>query len=96
MDRDDDYQTERSARRKPEAKPEQLKHTPEVHRNRTLTRADLHEAAAILHGWALHAHHEGAPIQITAEAYAAAIEAVDARPLKPHPGALSPHAGRRL
>lgn len=54
-----------------------------------------HNAAAALHGWADHAHHAAAPIQITAKAYRNALRAA-AEPdavgnYLPHPAALSPH-----
>lgn len=91
-DRDDDDRAERRAPRK-QAEPTLA---PWQHLRRTGGRPDLHAAAGVLHGWALHEHHAGEPIQLTAADYAAAIEAVDARPLRPHPGALSPHAGRSM
>jgi hypothetical protein len=54
-----------------------------------------HKAAAALHGWADHAHHAGAPIQLTAEQYFGALVAVtepapDGNYLA-HLPALSPH-----
>jgi hypothetical protein len=52
-----------------------------------------HEAAAIEHGWAAHAHHAGEPIKLTRADYEAALKAVqpkEGNPV-PHPAALSPH-----
>lgn len=54
-----------------------------------------HKAAAALHGWSEHAHHEGAPIKLTADEYYGALVAAT----KPAPDgnylahlpALSPH-----
>ncbi len=34
-----------------------------------------HEAAAALHGWAAHAHHQACEMELTAEDYASAVEA---------------------
>jgi hypothetical protein len=55
-----------------------------------------HAAAAALHGWAEHAHHEGAPMELSAEDYAAALKAIEAPNAKgeyvPHAPALSKHA----
>jgi hypothetical protein len=56
-----------------------------------------HGAAEALHGWTLHEHHAGAPIQLTREDYVAAIKAATtpANTFAPHPAALSPfHPGR--
>ena len=54
-----------------------------------------HEAAAVLHGWALHAHHAGEPIKLTRADYEAALKAAgvtnDKGEYVPHPAALSPH-----
>jgi hypothetical protein len=57
---------------------------------------DLHEAASVMHGWKLHEHHAGAPLQITREDYEAALRAAgetDAvgQPI-PHARAMSQHA----
>lgn len=49
-----------------------------------------HAAAAALHGWSQHAHHEGAPMQLSAADYAAAIATVTSGG-KPHAAALSKH-----
>lgn len=46
-----------------------------------------HSAAAAMHRWASHEHHAGAPIQLTAKDYTAAIEA--AKTGTPHPAAES-------
>jgi len=55
-----------------------------------------HAAARALHGWAEHAHHTGAPMELSAEDYAAALEAAcnpgKSGSYEPHPAALSPHA----
>lgn len=60
-----------------------------------------HNAAAALHGWAAHAHHEGQPIRLSREAYLAALKAAEAPvPISasskvtdyvPHAAALSKH-----
>src|SRR5262245_51331988 len=34
-----------------------------------------HESAAILHGWALHAHHAGEPMKLSRQDYEAALKA---------------------
>lgn len=38
----------------------------------------FHAAAEALHGWREHEHHEGAPIQLTADEYTAALKAASA------------------
>ncbi len=48
-----------------------------------------HQGAAMLHGWAEHGHHAGAPIRLTLEDYKAALKAINNSPAKPHPAALS-------
>lgn len=58
-----------------------------------------HNAAAALHGWDKHAHHEGAPMQLTGDDYFYALVAASeptgkAGDYVPHPAALSPHAGK--
>lgn len=50
-----------------------------------------HAGASALHGWAEHAHHEGEPMQLSAEDYAAALEAAEQSNPKPHGPALSRH-----
>jgi len=57
----------------------------------------LHGAAAALHGWLLHEHHQGAPMALTRDDYCAALEAarrVSGNTYAPHPAALSPHVAR--
>lgn len=56
-----------------------------------------HAAAAALHGWREHEHHEGAPMQLSRADYLAAVDAAKAPPkgersYRPHGPALSPHA----
>ncbi|MEM9693009.1 MAG: hypothetical protein AAGA56_10720 [Myxococcota bacterium] len=54
-----------------------------------------HRAAATLHGWDLHAHHAGRPLELSLDDYEAAISAASAaRP--PHAAAVSPHRRRPL
>jgi hypothetical protein len=50
-----------------------------------------HEVAAVLHGWREHAHHAGAPLELTRDDYDLAILAVDDG--APHLAALSPFKG---
>ncbi len=38
----------------------------------------FHDAAAALHGWAQHEHHEGSPIRISRDDYQAALKAASA------------------
>lgn len=56
----------------------------------------LHEAAAVMHGWALHEHHEGKPLELTRADYEAALKAAGETDAKgqpiPHVPAMSPHA----
>lgn len=53
-----------------------------------------HAVAAAMHGWAAHAHHAGAPIQLTEADYRGAIDAATGAPgAKPHAQALSQHRG---
>lgn len=61
-----------------------------------------HAAAAALHGWAQHAHHEAEEIQLEQADYEAALAAASAPSTDPalepgqylpHPAALSKHAG---
>lgn len=56
-----------------------------------------HEAAAMLHGWALHEHHAGTPMKLSRADYEAALKAAsqtDSRgEYQPHVAALSPHKG---
>lgn len=59
--------------------------------------ATLHAPAEALHRWRQHAHHAGAPIQLTREDYLAALQAA-ASPdasgnYRPHAAALSPFGG---
>jgi hypothetical protein len=53
-----------------------------------------HEVAAVLHGWAAHAHHAGEPMRLTRADYESALKAAapDKGNPTPHPAALSPHA----
>lgn len=53
-----------------------------------------HAAAASVHGWDLHEHHEGGPIQLTEQEYQAALDAAcPAKGLpKQHEPARSKHA----
>lgn len=66
-------------------------------KNRPHERRWQHDAAAALHGWTTHAHHAGAPMQLSGadyyEALVAASEPKSGRYV-PHPAALSPHAGK--
>lgn len=77
-------------------KTESAKRNPDAHRAATGTSGYLHSAAAVLHGWSEHQHHAGGPIEITEDAYRAAIKAVDVSPCKPAEAALSPHKGKGL
>lgn len=55
-----------------------------------------HAAAAALHGWGAHAHHEGAAMSLSRDDYEAALAAAD-KPAdargnyRPHAGATSRH-----
>jgi len=49
-----------------------------------------------MHGWREHAHHEGAPIQLTEHDYDAAIRAASSTPPKPHHAARSKHAALKF
>lgn len=53
-------------------------------------------AADALHGWALHVHHAGAPMQLTEDAFLEAISAVTDDPPVAAPSAESPHRYRRM
>lgn len=53
-----------------------------------------HDVAAILHGWTEHAHHAGAPLEMTRDDYELALLAVDDS--TPHGPALSAHKGSPL
>lgn len=53
-----------------------------------------HVAAAVLHQWVLHWHHEGAELQLSENAYLSALKAVDEG--APYLPALSPHNGKAL
>jgi hypothetical protein len=56
-----------------------------------------HGAAEALHGWKLHVHHAGAPLQLSRTDYVAALRAaktVVGNTYAPHPAALSPHFPR--
>lgn len=60
----------------------------------------LHAAASALHGWHEHEHHEGSPLELSADDYAAALEAAAHRDLEtgryvPHPAALCRHMADR-
>jgi hypothetical protein len=55
-----------------------------------------HAGAAMLHGWREHAHHAGAPMQLTLEDYKAALKAINTSPAKPHPAALSKHCNHNF
>lgn len=55
-----------------------------------------HGAAQALHGWVLHAHHAGEPIQLTRSDYEKALSAacqLVGTTYVPHAAALSPHFG---
>jgi len=58
------------------------------------TRASHVAAAAILHGWPTHEHHEGVPMRLSAAAFSDAINAGLTVPAVPSPNALSPHRGK--
>ena len=60
------------------------------------TRASHFACARQLHGWRLHEHHQGEPIQITEAAYDEAIAAGQKMPCTPSPNAVSPHLGKGL
>jgi len=55
-----------------------------------------HNVALTMHGWREHAHHEGAPIQLTEHDYDAAIRAASSTPPKPHHAARSKHAALKF
>lgn len=67
-------------------------------RTATGTSMRSHAAAAVLHGWTLHAHHEGAPLRLTVEQYRNAVKAAVASKSEPKPvaDATSQHLGKRL
>ncbi len=50
-----------------------------------------HKAAAQCHGWNAHASHTADPLQISNDAYKAAIEAILGPPYAPVPEASSPY-----
>jgi hypothetical protein len=54
-----------------------------------------HAAAEAAHGWADHAHHAGAPMQLSEADYDAAIAAVQTSAMTPHAPAVSPHSPHR-
>ena len=51
-----------------------------------------HAAAVAAHGWAEHAHHAGAPMQLSEADYDAAIAAVQTPSMTPHTPAVSPYS----
>ncbi|HMI91568.1 MAG TPA: hypothetical protein VK509_09410, partial [Polyangiales bacterium] len=53
------------------------KATVDVHMARLGGDLWKHAAAAALHGWAEHAHHEGKPMELSADDYAAALKAAE-------------------
>ena len=55
-----------------------------------------HGAAAALHGWRQHAHHAGAPMELSEPDYDAALEAAQKAECIPHKPALSEHADRMI
>lgn len=73
-----------------------IQRTPEEWRAEVCPEAWQHAAAVQLHGWALHEHHEGAPILLVRDDYEAAIEAAshfdESGQHVPHQPALSPRA----
>lgn len=70
--------------------------TPAKHARAWNVPAATLAAADVLHGWTLHEHHAGAPLEITEDAFLDAIAAVDSNPPVPAEGACSPHRHRRL
>ncbi len=54
----------------------------------------MHNVAAVMHGWAEHAHHTGKPMLISREDYLKAVEVAGNENNPPHPAALSPHRGK--
>lgn len=89
-------------RRKPEEKAPTVK-LPSVNDHKAKLppkQRFLHAAASALHGWHEHEHHEGSPLELSAEDYAAALEAAAHRDLEtgryvPHPAALCKHMADR-
>jgi hypothetical protein len=70
---------------------------PDDPRGRQSPTSWKHAAAAALHGWAEHAHHEGAPMRMVRADYEAALAAASTIPqgknaYAPHPAALSSHS----
>lgn len=53
-----------------------------------------HRGAEVLHGWLEHAHHAGAPMQLTKADYLAALKAIGSVPLKPHGPAVSRYSNQ--
>lgn len=66
---------------------------PDGERGRPHAARYKHGAAAALHGWNLHEHHHGTPMQLSREDYELAIEAAttlgEDGSLSPHEAALS-------
>ena len=61
---------------------------------RWVTPSPSHLAAAALHGWKEHAHHENGPMMLTKDDYLAALAAINGDErgkLTPHKPALSKH-----
>jgi hypothetical protein len=80
------------------AGPEKSSKAPVAAHAARLPNADAwkHAAAAALHGWGEHAHHEGKSMELSADDYAAALKAVEgpgpSGDYEPHKAALSKHA----
>ena len=50
-----------------------------------------HAAAAVLHGWAEHKHHQNGAMRLTEGEYDKALKAMDSPTATPHKAALSKH-----
>lgn len=70
--------------------------TPAEHARDYGTSADLLAAADALHGWTLHEHHAGRPMQLAPADYLDAIAAIEFDIMIPAERATSPHRHRRL
>ena len=88
--------SEETETRSPDGWAAELCPTATLPSGRVLAHADAwkHEVAAVLHGWREHAHHSGAPLQLSRDDYELALLAVDDS--TPHDPALSPFKGQRL
>lgn len=76
--------------------PAAIRQSPDEWRKTLNMRASKHACAAQLHGWRLHEHHEGVPMQLTEAAYLEAVEAAQKPSCVPSPNAVSPHLGKGL